>query len=283
MALTNNGIIINADSMQLYRYLDIGTAKPSRTQIEKVKHLMVDIVDPDEEYNAGNYEQEALGEIYKLSSDSNLILTGGTFLYIRALLSGLIKGVKSDQALRKKLKNKLKNAGLSELYKDLEEIDHETAESTDSNDHIRIIRALEQYYLTGEKPSDLKKKYGFREDRFNTYKIALYEDREKIRKNIDERVEDMFKLGFVDEVKTLRNMGYGKDLKSMQSIGYKQVNDFLDNIISIDEAKYLIKRDTKRYAKRQMTWLRKETGIRWFRPVEDLQKIKDFASRFFES
>lgn len=269
--------------MQLYRYLDIGTAKPSRSLIEKVKHLMVDIVDPDEEYNAGDYEQEALGEIYKLSSDSNLILTGGTFLYIRALLSGLIKGVKSDQALRKKLKNKLKNAGLSELYKDLEEIDHETAESTDSNDHIRIIRALEQYYLTGEKPSDLKKKHGFRDDRFNTCKIALYEDREKIRKNIDERVEDMFKQGFVDEVKTLRNMGYGKDLKSMQSIGYKQVNDYLDNIISIDEAKYLIKRDTKRYAKRQMTWLRKETGIRWLRPVDDLQKIKDFASRFFES
>ncbi len=281
-ALKFNAVIVNADSMQLYRYLNIGTAKPTPEQQHTVQHYMLDIIDPDEEFNAGQYTATASHIIDNLDTDRNVIVTGGTFLYIRALLSGLIQTPSKDPEIRQELHSELKNNGLTYLYRRLQDIDPARAQEIHENDHVRIIRALEVFYSTGRKLSSLKEEHAFRELKYNACKVAVYNDRDSIKNNIDTRVENMFKRGLVHEVETLRSMGYSPELKSMQSIGYKQVNMYLDDKILLEESKYLIKRDTKRYAKRQMTWLRKENGLNWYESSNAGKRITGLAKRFFE-
>ena len=267
--------------MQIYRYFDIGTAKPSPLQQKRIKHYMIDILDPDEVCNAGKYMQMALGDIEKISRDTNIIVTGGTFLYIKVLLNGLLQDVKSDPLIRKNLYNTLSEHGIEYLYKRLMDIDPESADELHPNDHVRITRAIEIYHTTGKKFSTLKKNHNFDENRFSTLKVALYNDREKIRNNINDRVESMFDKGFIDEVKYIRKLGYNTEIKPMQSIGYKQVNSFLDNEIDLENTKYLIKRDTKRYAKRQITWLRKENDLNWYDCDSELDKVIKKGREFF--
>lgn len=268
--------------MQLYRYLDIGTAKPSDYQRSLVNHYLLDIIEPDQKCDAGKYSELASDAIDSIPEHNRILLTGGTFLYIKALLSGLIKGVQTDPSLRRDLKNRIYKEGLEKLHNELLNIDKTTADKIHPNDKIRITRALEIYHMTGKKPSELKRNHGFREERFETCKIALFDEREKITDIIDKRVEKMFENGFIEEVINLREMGYGSELKPMNAIGYRQVNSYLDGEISLEEAKYLTKRDTRRYAKRQMTWLRKEDRIRWFRASGDNKNIVSLAKSFFE-
>ena len=161
------------------------------------------------------------------------------------------------------------------------DIDPESADELHPNDHVRITRAIEIYHTTGKKFSTLKKNHNFDENRFSTLKVALYNDREKIRNNINDRVESMFDKGFIDEVKYIRKLGYNTDIKPMQSIGYKQVNSFLNNEIDLENTKYLIKRDTKRYAKRQITWLRKENDLNWYDCDSELDKVIKKGREFF--
>lgn len=269
--------------MQLYRYLNIGTAKPSEYQRSLVNHYMLDIIEPDQQCDAGKYSEIALDVIESIPKHNRILLTGGTFLYIKALLSGLIKGVQTDPSLRRDLKDRIYKEGTEKLHNELLNIDKITADKIHPNDKIRITRALEIYNITGEKPSDLKGIHGFREERFRTCKIALFDEREKITDIIDTRVEKMFENGFIEEVVNLREMGYGRELKPMNAIGYRQVNSYLDGEISLEEAKYLTKRDTRRYAKRQMTWLRKEDRIRWLRASGGIKNIVNMAKSFFES
>ncbi|HSE84133.1 MAG TPA: tRNA (adenosine(37)-N6)-dimethylallyltransferase MiaA [Thermodesulfobacteriota bacterium] len=276
------GEIINADSLQVYKYLDIGTAKTSKKERNEVPHHLIDIVFPDEDFNAGTYRKLAGQTIKELHEKSaKIILVGGTYLYVRVLLYGLVEGVSADKEIREDIR-KLKSAfGTSYLYEELKSLDPDSASRIRANDYVRIERALEAYYLTGERMSELQAEHGFREDEYEVLKIGLFEEREVLRRKINERVDRMVESGLVDEVKKLREMGYNKDLKPMQSIGYKQVNQYLDGEITLDRAIELIKRDTKRFAKRQMTWLRSDKDIRWFHLPEDFDKIISIVTTFF--
>ncbi len=283
LALRLGAVVISADSLQVYKYLDIGTAKPSKELRELVPHYMIDILDPRDEFNAGCFAKLAVEKIKEIPEDTNIIVAGGTFFYIRALLYGLIPVQKPDYEIRKELTKQLKEKGRKYLYRCLKQLDPASAERIHENDYVRVLRALEIFYQTGKSATELYENHSFKEARFDFFKIALEWDRGKLYENIDRRVEDMFALGFVDEVKNLREKGYDSALKPMQSIGYKQVNQYIDNEISLEEAVRITKRDTKRYAKRQITWLKKEDSIRWYNPESDLKKIINDAKRFFDN
>jgi tRNA dimethylallyltransferase len=276
------GEIINADSLQVYRYLNVGTAKPEEEVRKQVTHHLIDIIDPDEEFNAGIYRkaaQEVISGLYNKSA--KIIVVGGTYLYVRVLLYGIIEGISRDNEIRERLRKLKSTFGVSYVYEKLKSLDPGAAIRIHPNDFVRIERALEAYYLTGSRMSELQERHGFKEDEYEVKKIGLYEERESLRKKIDERVDRMVQEGLIDEVRKLREMGYGKDLKPMQSIGYKQINQYLDGEVPLDKVIELIKRDTKRFAKRQMTWLRKDKDIQWYHLPEDLDKVMKAVERFF--
>jgi tRNA dimethylallyltransferase len=276
------GEIVNADSLQVYKYMDIGTAKPSRAEREKIPHYLIDIVDPDAEFNAGAYKrvaQEVIRELHKRGI--RIILVGGTYLYVRVLLYGLIEGISADRGIREELRRLKLDFGVSYVYEKLKSLDPETADRIHPNDYVRIERALEAYYLTGAKMSELQEKHGFRDNKYEVLKIGISEERDILKKRIDERVSRMIEEGLVYEVKRLRDMGFGRDLKPMQSIGYNHINQYIDGEITLDKAIELIKRDTKRLAKRQMTWLRRDKDIYWHRIPEDLDRIVYKAEGFY--
>jgi tRNA dimethylallyltransferase len=278
-----DGEIVNADSLQVYKYLDVGTAKSSKEEQEEIPHHLIDLVDPDKEFNAGMYRKaarEAIEKLYK--TGSRIILVGGTYLYVRVLLYGLIDGISANREIRDELRRLKSELGISHVYGKLKLLDPDTANRIHPNDYVRIERALEAYYITGAKMSELQEKHGFGEDEYEILKIGIFEEREILRKKIDKRVNTMIQEGLVDEVKKLRDMGFGKGLKPMHSIGYRQINQYLDGEVTFDKAIELIKRDTKRLAKRQMTWLRTDKGIHWYRIPEDLDKIMN-AVRIFLS
>ena len=277
------GEIINADSLQVYKYLDIGTAKPSSKELAEVRHHLIDIVSPSEDFNAGMFRSRAASVIESLyKSNTNIILAGGTYLYVKVLLSGLIEGLPASQEIRDNIKKLRSIFGLPYVYDRLCSLDPQAASKIHPNDYVRMERALEVNYLTGQKMSELQSRHSFSEQDFEYLKIGISQDRDMLRERIDNRVDVMIEAGLVDEVKRLREMGYTGDLKPMQSIGYKEVNQFLEGDIDLDRAVELIKRDTKRFAKRQMTWLRKDSEIEWFEPDKDYERILDLSSRFFE-
>lgn len=272
--------IVNADSLQVYRYLDIGTAKPTLKDRERIKHHLVDILDPDEEFNAGSFKERASNLIDHLNKDnSNIIVAGGTYLYVKILLSGLIDVVPKDPEIRDEIKKENSLKGTEYLYSKLRTIDPRAAEKIHSNDYVRIERALEVYYLTGKKISELHERHSFNESPYDYMKIGIDVEREALRERIDHRVDNMMAQGFIDEVRSVREMGYDPGLKPMQSIGYKQINQYLDNEMELDQAVELIRRDTKRFAKRQMTWLRNDQEIKWFRPEQQLEEIIEVSKR----
>ena len=278
-----NGEIVNADSLQVYRYLDIGTAKPSEYELNQVPHHLINIIDPFEEFNAGVLRKLASKLIGELSGKSaKIIVVGGTYLYVRVLLYGIIDGIPNDKEIRDDLKNLKSNFGVQYLHDKLRSIDPDSASRIHANDYVRIERALETYYLTGEKMSEFQEKHGFRDEEYKVLKIGISEEREVLRRKIDERVDGMIQGGLVDEVRKLRDMGFGKQLKPMQSIGYKQINLYLDGEIDLKRAIELIKRDTKRLAKRQMTWLRADRDIKWCHLPEDFEMVMEEAYAFFE-
>lgn len=279
-----NAEIVSADSLQVYRYFDIGTAKPTPSDQQLVKHHMIDIIDPAQEFNAGMFREHASSATRYLHKQGvNMIVAGGTYLYVKILLSGLIDGIPSDKDIRADIKKENSALGTEHLYKKLQSVDPEAAENIHSNDYVRVERALEVYYLTGQRISELQSRHGFSESSYEFLKIGIKVQREALRVKIDERVEDMLRRGFVEEVRGIRDMGYASDIKAMQSIGYKHINQYLDNEISLDQAIELIKRDTKRFAKRQMTWLRGDSEITWFELPGDQDKIMRIAREHFSS
>ena len=277
-----NGEILSADSLQVYRYLDIGTAKPSKEEQTQVDHHLIDIIDPDEEFNAGLFRQYANSVIRKLTTDSTrIIVVGGTYLYVRVLLHGLIAGAASSKEIRDRFRVLKSSFGVRYFYEKLKSLDPESALGIHSNDYVRIERALESYYLTGEKISTLQKKHGFRDNKYRYLKIGLYDERDVIRKRIEDRVDSMMRNGFIEEVKKIRRMGFLPTLKALQSIGYRQVNQYLDEEISLETAIELTKRDTKRLAKRQMTWLKSDKEISWYRLPEDSRRLMNEVEAFY--
>jgi len=277
------GEILSADSLQVYKYMDIGTAKPSREEQTAVRHHMIDVVRPDEEFNAGRFRAEAARVIDDLHASSrNIIVVGGTYLYVKVLLSGLIRGLPADREIRADLKKLGSEFGRRYVYDRLLSVDPESASKIHPNDYVRIERALEVYYLTGQKMSDLQSDHEFGEHDYEYVKIGILHDRDLLRDRIDERVDGMFEKGLVDEVRGLREMGYDPSLKPMQSIGYKEVNLYLDKELELESAVGLIKRDTKRFAKRQMTWLRRDDSIQWFDTSTEYDALMNKVRVFFD-
>jgi tRNA dimethylallyltransferase len=282
LALHFDAEIISADSQQVYRYMDIGTAKPSKEQRQAVPHHLIDIVDPNEEFNAAMFRNLATEIAYKLADrDKRVIVCGGTGLYIKALAQGLFAGPGGDPQIRQALEWELEEHGIPWLYRRLEQVDPQSAARIHPNDRQRITRALEVCYATGRKISEWQSEHRFNDLLFDVLKIGLNRPRSDLYDRIDRRCEFMIRAGLLDEVEKLVDMGYGLDLKPMQSIGYRHLGLFLRARISLDNAVDLMKRDTRRFAKRQLTWFRGDREIRWFDPETQRGNIEDTVREFY--
>ncbi len=274
--------IVSADSMQVYRHMDIGTAKPSKELRQQVKHHLIDIVDPDEEYNAARYSKDAMEAVLNIQRrGKEVIIAGGTGLYIRALLYGLFEGPGADRELRKELLKEAEKRGREYLHRKLLEVDPDSARTIHPHNINRIVRALEVFYTTGRPISSFQREHGFKEERLTTVKIALTKPRHILYKDIDARVDRMMEEGLLEEVRGLLRMGYSKELKPLQAIGYREMIDHLEGRMTLPEAIRRFKKNTREYAKRQITWLRKEKGIIWFNP-EQKEDIIHTVKAFLE-
>lgn len=258
------GEIVSADSMQIYRQLDIGTAKPTAEEMARIPHAMVDVADPDEPFDAARFSKLAAEEIAKLEGRGLLpFVAGGTGLYIKALVHGLFRARPANDVLLDRLTAEAEEKGSAAMHLCLSAADPKAAAKIHPNDTFRVVRALEHFQATGERISECQSSHGFSEDPYRVLKIGLTMDREALYDRINRRVEMMLDEGVLDEVKGLLARGYSRTLKSMQSIGYRHMCDFLAGEVSWEETVRLLKRDTRRYAKRQMTWFRKDEEIVW--------------------
>ena len=259
------GEIINADSMQIYRYMDIGTAKPTVDEQKRVPHHMIDIVDPDEDFDAVRFAQMAREKAMQLHHKGILpVIVGGTGLYIKALLQGLFRSSPVNPAIRVRLNQEAAENGSRFLYERLEQVDPDTADRLHPNDAYRIIRALETIESSGRSISEHHQEHRFADEPFDALKIGLQMDREKLYDRIDRRVDMMIEAGLLDEVKKLLSMGYSAGLKAMQSIGYRHMADYIEGRLTWDECVRTLKRDTRRFAKRQFTWFGADRDIQWY-------------------
>ena len=283
IAARTGAVIVSADSLQVYRRFDIGSAKPAPAQTRGIPHFLIDVVDPDQEFNAGIYMRLALSRIGELLADRRkIVVVGGTFLYVRALLCGLVERVGTDREFRDRLARERDELGTAALYRRLLSVDPGAAGRIDPNDYVRIERALEAHHLTGRGMSYHQSRHGFSDERFDVLKIGLSTERERLRSAIDSRVDRMIDRGLVEEVRGIRAAGYGADLKPMKSIGYRQMNDFIDRKLGFAEAVEIMKRDTGRFSKRQLTWLRSEEGIRWFDPARRKDSMVAACREFWD-
>ncbi len=258
--------VISADSRQIYKYLNIGTAKPSKEELKQAKHHFIDIVTPDEYYSAGLFGNQAEKKISKILSKSYLpVVLGGTGLYIKALFDGLFlekhQSIEKRSNLRNELQQKLNQSGIEYLYNELLKFDPISAQKYSDLNPRRIIRALEYYYLTG-KPISLSHKTEVLVPKYQPIYYGIQNDRADLYNKINQRVELMWERGLVDEVKDILDMGYSENLNSLNTVGYKETIMFIKGLISEKRAIELIKQHTRNYAKRQMTWFRK-LNVNW--------------------
>ncbi len=260
--------VISADSRQIYRYMDIGTAKPGPDELNSIKHYFIDIKNPDEPFSAGEYGTRGR-EIYKKIKDLGKIpvVVGGSGLYIRSLIDGLFEGFVRDPRMKELLMRRVKKEGLAQLYNELKKIDPVSVEKIHPNDSQRIIRALEVWHISGKPISELRREFQ-PEKYFTPIYVGLTKERENIYKIIEKRIDQMQTDGLVDEVRDLRNRGYNSALQSQRSVGYREIHDFLDGKISEEETFPLIKQNTRRFAKRQLTWFNRNNSIKWF-PIDN--------------
>ena len=260
-----NGAIISADSMQVNKYMDIGSAKIMPDEMEGVKHYLIDELDPSDEFNIVRFQQmakDALKEIY--ANGQIPIVAGGTGFYIQALLYDIdFTHQDSDEAFRKEMADYAAEYGAEALHEKLKEIDPVSYKTIHANNTKRVIRALEYYRMTGQPISAHNEQEHQKVSPYNFAYFVLTDDRKHLYDRIDYRVDLMMKKGLVDEVKNLYDMGYHKDMVSMQGLGYKELLSYLDGECSLEEAVYIIKRETRHFAKRQLTWFRRERDVIW--------------------
>lgn len=269
------GEIVSADSRQVYRLLNIGTSKPSQEEQELVRHHFIDILDPAEEYSAGAFGKDARATIAEIKARDKLpILVGGSGLYIKAVIDGFFDGPAKDTETRQQLERRLREEGPEALLQTLQEVDPVTASRVDSTKMRRVIRALEVYTITGRPISELHAEQTDRSP-FEMIQIGIAWERIRLYERIEERVDRMIAKGLVDEVTRLKNIGYNRNLNALNSVGYKEVFDFLEGKVSHDEMVGLIKRNTRRFAKRQMTWFRADQRITWvnMRPLRTFEEL----------
>lgn len=260
-----NGEIISADSMQIYKYMDIGTAKPSLDERQGIPHHLLDIVYPDEYFNVSLYKKVAAKTIQEVYSRGKLpIVAGGTGLYINSLIYPLdFTEAHEDKQFREELIMGMKKQGKEWLYNELKLVDPQSAKRLHPNDVRRIIRALEVHHITGKPMSEYYKHRFKKDDQYNLALIGLTMDRKSLYDRINKRVDLMLEKGLVGEVKWLMEKGYGKHLNSMQGLGYKEIVEYLIGQRTLEESIYILKRDTRHFAKRQLTWFRRITNVTW--------------------
>jgi tRNA dimethylallyltransferase len=259
-----NGEIVSLDSRQVYKYMDIGTAKPTREEMKRVAHHLIDVVYPDEKFTAADYgkkAREAVREI--IEGKKQPLVVGGSGLYLRALQKGFFCGPKGNEKLREGLRKEESELGPYHLYKKLKEVDSQAALRIHPNDSVRIIRALEVYELTGKPITSWQEKGVYEPFEMDFVKIGLTLDRKKLYEKIDQRVEKMISEGLLEEVKGLREKGYSSALKAFKTVGYQELFSYLEGEIDFQSAVERIKLNTHSYAKRQLTWFKKEKEINW--------------------
>ena len=278
-----DGEIVNADSVQVYRGMDIGTAKPSAELRQRVAHHLIDIVSPASNFSASDFRREAAGAIADIMRrGKKVFVVGGTGLYIRALLQGLVDSPSGDDDIRKELSEEADRKGESELLGRLSAVDPVTAARLHPNDRVRIIRALEVYQLTGRPISQFRHEHGFTENHYLHLKIGITVERQDLYRRIERRVEQMMGQGLVREVSELLEGGYDAGSKAMRSIGYRQICSFINGDYDLAEAVRLIKRDTRRYAKRQITWFKLDDEINWVEYPDSFATICKNVIEFFD-
>ena len=275
------GEIISADSMQVYKYMDIGSAKISKEEMDGVPHYLVDVLDPKDEFNVVRFQEMAKEAMDKIYANGHIpIVVGGTGFYIQALLYDIdFTKEDDDKTYRNELEKLAEEKGAEHLHNMLREVDPKSADDIHANNVKRVIRALEYFHETGEKMSEHNEKERQKESPYNSAYFVLSDERSLLYERIDKRVDKMMTSGLVEEVKTLKDMGLDIKDVSMQGLGYKEILSYLNGEISLEDAIYILKRDTRHFAKRQLTWFKREKDVIWVDKNKfdhNEEAIKDF-------
>lgn len=281
LAKAINGEIISADSIQVYKHMDIGSAKVTTEEMDGVKHYLIDVLEPTDEFNICVFKQmatEAMEEIY--AKGKIPIIAGGTGFYIQSILYDVeFAKEEGDKSYRHSLEEKARLEGVSVIHQMLENVDPKAASEIHENNLKRVIRALEYYHETGQRISEHNEEQRAKTSPYNYKYYVLNMDREKLYSRINLRVDIMLENGLVEEVQKLKTMGYDKDLVSMQGIGYKEIRQYVDGELSYEDAVELLKKNTRNFAKRQLTWFRREPEVTWLNH-EDFDGDKDKILEF---
>lgn len=265
LAKSIGGEIISADSMQVYRKMDIGSAKIHPEEMEGIRHYLINVLDPAEEFNVVLFQQMAKQAMDKIYANGHIpIVVGGTGFYIQALLYDVdFTQEEDDKGIRAELETFAKEKGAEYLHHMLQEIDAKSAETIHANNVKRVVRAIEYYRQTGHPISEHNEKERQKESPYNFAYFVLLDERQRLYERIEKRIDLMMEEGLLNEVKTLYEEGYTRDMVSMQGLGYKEILDYLDGKMTLDEAIYILKRDTRHFAKRQITWFKREKDVCW--------------------
>ena len=278
-----NGEIVSFDSRQVYKFMDIGTAKPTREERERIRHHLIDLVSPDEKFTASDYGKRARETIRGIiERNKQPIAVGGSGLYLKALIEGFFQGPKADESTRKKLEREAQKFGGPRLFNRLKEVDPEAVERIHPHDLIRIVRALEVYELTGKPISVWQREGEYEPFPMEFIKIGLTLKREELYRRIDQRVEGMMAQGLLDEVKRLKEKGFSPRFKALKTVGYQELFAYLEGEVDLLTAAEKIRLNTKHYAKRQLTWFRKDEEIVWL-DADDDNLTEKILKRFHQS
>lgn len=265
LAKSVGGEIISADSMQVYKYMDIGSAKIRPEEMEGVPHYLIDVLEPDEEFHVVRFQEMAKQALKKIYANGHIpIVVGGTGFYIQALLYDIdFTESNEDSSYREELERIAKEKGAEYLHEKLREVDEKSAEAIHANNVKRVIRALEFFKQTGQKISEHNEAERAKKSPYDFCYFVLTDERSNLYDRIDKRVDQMMQDGLLQEVKQLKERGYTKEMVSMQGLGYKELLEYLDGNCTLEEAVYVLKRDTRHFAKRQLTWFRRERDVIW--------------------
>ena len=266
LAKAVNAEIISADSMQVYRYMDIGSAKIMPQEMQGVPHHLVDCLNPEEEFNVVKFQEMAKLAMDEIFAKGKIpLLVGGTGFYIQAVTGDIdFSQHGEDTSYRESLEELAQTQGAQVLHQMLENVDPESAKAIHPNNVKRVIRALEYFEQTGSPISQHNEEQRQKESPYNVAYFVLNDERSKLYARIDERIDHMVEAGLLEEVQKLKDMGYHKGMVSMQGLGYKEILNYLDGTWSLEEALYVLKRDTRHFAKRQITWFKRERDVEWF-------------------
>jgi tRNA dimethylallyltransferase len=276
--------IISADSRQFYKFLNLGTAKPSKEELHKIPHHFIDFLKPSETYNVSRFEKDAEKTIEIIFKKNKMpIVVAGSGLYIKALIDGIFDTADKDEEYRGELLQKRKEFGNEFLYEELKKVDPVSAAKMLPQNWKRVMRALEVFHTTGEPIWKHHQKQALsKAKKYNFKQVGLNWDRKILYDNIDRRVDEMIENGLIDEVKNILKKGFNKNLNSLNTVGYKEIIQYLDGEISLERAIELIKRNTRHYAKRQLTWFRKDKRIEWS-DVNEFSDLDQFAEQIVAS